>query len=98
MLAVICFRTFTKPDFAKGKYNILGLGKKRRNSLYMTCGVVILACIALVLFFNFMLKDTTILQIPPLFLFEFIALVAFGIAWLAKGKVYPYPKFFRDRA
>ena len=101
MLALICFRTFTKPDFAKelpdfDESGELTQRKRRRNFMYNFYGAVILLFIILIIPFDVLQKDTTFLFIPTVFLFEGIALLAFGTAWLAKGRVYLLPQLFGD--
>lgn len=60
--------------------------KKKRNRIYVTCGVVILACIALIAIYFLFLSDTAVAAIKPVFWLESLALWAFGISWLIKGE------------
>ncbi len=60
--------------------------KLRRNRLYMTCGVVIMGC-NVVMASQLMPPLYRRLQpYYPLFCSETLALLAFGVAWLTKGK------------
>jgi hypothetical protein len=67
--------TKTKPT-AREK---LPTAKRVRNSIYMVCGVVMVTCIAWAGIATFMNA--------PIFLPEAIALEAFAVSWLTKGRV-----------
>ena len=60
--------------------------KRHRNMVYRICGLVIVACILVMV--SLILKDVARLLRPinPLLCCESLALVAFGVAWLTKGK------------
>jgi uncharacterized membrane protein len=60
--------------------------KLERNKLYKTCGYVMLASI-LIIFVYMLLKDRIdeLKKIPITFIFEWVALWAFGISWIVKG-------------
>lgn len=60
--------------------------KLKRNKLYKTCGYVMLASI-LIIFLYMLLKDriTGLNKIQIIFIFEWVALWAFGISWIVKG-------------
>ena len=62
--------------------------KKIRNRIYRICGVVILACIALIGLYFWLPRDTGISAIKPVFWLESIALWAFGISWFVKGETF----------
>ena len=63
--------------------------KEKRNVVYTVCGWVIIASIALIVLFNFVLKiDHLIGTIGPVFCFETTSLLAFGLAWLVKGETF----------
>lgn len=80
-IAVLCLVNFrrqkAKADFGKGKF----------NQLYKTCGWLILGSIAAVFIYGVFIEDRWRLDLPVTFLLEAVALTAFGIAWLVKGKV-----------
>jgi uncharacterized membrane protein YiaA len=59
--------------------------KQIRNSVYVTCGVLILICIALIGLYSLFLRDTPIATLKPIFWLESVALWAFGISWFIKG-------------
>lgn len=60
--------------------------KRVRNRIYVTCGLVMLACIALIAVYYLLLSDTAISAIKPVFWLESLALWAFGISWFVKGE------------
>lgn len=59
-----------------------------RNKIYTACGIVMLACVLIIAIYLAFLKNRfpALQALKPVFLFETIALVAFGISWLTKGK------------
>lgn len=60
--------------------------KLKRNKVYKICGYVMLASI-LIIFVYLLLKDRIdgLKKIPITFIFEWVALWAFGISWIIKG-------------
>lgn len=80
-LAVFSLFLFTKYDKELGKTE----RKKRRNKVYIVCGIIIIIClIAIALFKQLKLPNSTV------FWAETIALITFGISWLTKGgTLYP---------
>jgi len=63
--------------------------KLMRNRIYRVCGITILVCIALIGIHGWLLRDTGVADVKPVFWLESIALWAFGIAWLVKGEGLP---------
>lgn len=61
--------------------------KQRRNNIYLTCGVTMLVCIALIPLYNLFLDDSAIAVFHPVFWLETLALWAFGISWMTKGEL-----------
>ncbi|EWM19551.1 hypothetical protein [Kutzneria sp. 744] len=59
--------------------------KLQRNRLYLTCGVVIIACLLAIAAVHQFLQAQTAAIHPELWL-EAIAVMAFGFAWLTKGE------------
>ena len=63
--------------------------KRNRNVLYLLCGVVILICVALLAlksrFFDVQAWD----RLNLTFWVELVALWAFGLAWMTKGRIFP---------
>jgi hypothetical protein len=66
--------------------------KRHRNKLYLTCGLVITACMLVMVAVTFFPIGRQVDHARPLLISETLALVAFGIAWLTKGEV-----FLKDR-
>jgi hypothetical protein len=63
--------------------------KLKRNKLYHICGYIMLGCIALIAVYSICRSRdgcTGLLKYKPTFFLESIALWAFGISWLTKGK------------
>jgi peptidoglycan/LPS O-acetylase OafA/YrhL len=61
--------------------------KLKRNTLYKTCGYIMLACIVIIAVYMLWLQDRGILaNVPVVFILEWIALWAFGISWIVKGE------------
>lgn len=60
--------------------------KTRRNRIYLLCGVVMLICMA-ALVADYGTASGSPALFPPVFLLEAIALAAFGVSWLVKGRV-----------
>ncbi len=60
--------------------------KIQRNRLYRACGLIILVCIGLIALYGWLLRDSTLAGLKPVFWLESIALWAFGWAWLVKGE------------
>jgi hypothetical protein len=73
-------------QFTKGSGTITP-AKRMRNKIYRACGTVIIAAIILIgLYFWLDLEKTQLKSINPVFILETIALLAFGISWLTKGR------------
>jgi uncharacterized protein YhhL (DUF1145 family) len=60
--------------------------KLQRNKVYRVCGVVILACIALILIVKLPLVKPHVESLKPVFWLESTAIFVFGVAWLIKGE------------
>ena len=85
-MAYFCFCQFTKSPAAK--HGMLQ-GKGLRNLIYVSCGVIILGCIAL-LGLNALFADGSywgkgLQNVRVVTVLESIAIVAFGFSWLVKG-------------
>jgi hypothetical protein len=69
--------------------------KLQRNRLYLTCGIVIIACLlAIAAVHQFF--DAALAPVHPELWLESIAVMSFGVAWLTKGEailgdVFPTP-------
>lgn len=66
--------------------------KRHRNAVYSVCGVVITVCGAVMVSMNFRGAARWLAPFDPLLSCESLALMAFGVAWLTKGKA-----FLRDK-
>lgn len=81
-LGWMCIKQFTKSE---------NPGSKRKNSVYRICGYIVWSCIAiLMLIFSFekMLSiDFNVYINGYTFMLESVAVWAFSIAWLIKGKI-----------
>ena len=78
-LAFFCLFLFTKDDGAPTKR------KRSRNAVYRTCGIVMLACLVLIVVNGLFFSAATADLHPTLWL-ESLAVFAFGFAWLTKGQ------------
>jgi hypothetical protein len=64
------------------------LHKKMRNRIYVTCGIIIIICVALIAVYNFVGNlETTFAKYKPTLVLESIALFAFGTSWITKGEM-----------
>jgi len=70
------FTNTDKPPYPK---------KTLRNRIYKTCAIVIIACLAAALITNF-LPASFHSVFPWLFLYEALAIFAFGVSWFVKGQ------------
>lgn len=72
--------TRTKGDFTPQK--------RKRNMIYKVCGVIMVAAIVLIALYSLGFKSANppLEKLHPVFWLETIALWAFGISWLTKGK------------
>ena len=66
--------------------------KRKRDRVYLICGVVIALCVVLVPVESLVI-GAPIAKYHPLFWLEAVAIVAFGVAWLVKGET-----LFKDAA
>ncbi|MEL7098712.1 MAG: hypothetical protein AAGM84_07785 [Pseudomonadota bacterium] len=63
--------------------------KRRRNTLYFWCGVVILVCVGVLALKGRLVGDLTSWDALNLtFWVEAVALWAFGLAWITKGRIF----------
>jgi hypothetical protein len=60
--------------------------KKRRNRIYVACGIVILLCIALIAVGKLLLSTDFERETSFVFWAEAVAVIAFGLSWLVKGE------------
>jgi hypothetical protein len=60
--------------------------KRRRNMVYLVCGIAILVCLALTGLVQMLPGDSPLRLLHPVFWLESLAIFAFGIAWFIKGE------------
>lgn len=84
-MAYFCLGLFTKTD---NKHRMTPR-KVLRNHVYMFCGIVIIGCIAVLALNACLPVDYPwvkwLQSYNPVFVFESIAIIAFGFSWLVKG-------------
>lgn len=64
----------------------LSAEKKKRNIVYIACGIIMLVCLLLVGLYMWLWQNTAISSHQPVFALETIMIWAFGISWLVKGE------------
>jgi hypothetical protein len=74
--------------FTRSGSNLLTKEKKKRNSVYVICGYVILFSILCMVFYEAAFQNTFIAKLRPILIFETLSLVSFGISWLVKGETF----------
>lgn len=60
--------------------------KKRRNKVYVVCGLIILACMLLAWLYSKFWENTAVSAIKPVLLLESLMVWAFGFSWFVKGE------------
>ena len=60
--------------------------KKKRDGVYVTCGVIMLLCIVLIPL-SYAFRDSAVAALKPVFWLEAFALWAFGVSWMTKGEM-----------
>lgn len=88
VLAYFCLFLFCKSCPEKS----LTRRKLHRNTIYKVCGLVIVACILVMVSLPLKAVARRLQPIDALLYSESLALMAFGVAWLTKGEV-----FLRDK-
>lgn len=89
LLAYMSLFLFTKSNKTKSDISI---EKKIRNIIYRVCGIIMIICIIIIAIITMLPKNSNINKYSPVFWLETIALFAFGISWLIKGK-----SLFKDK-
>ena len=66
----------------------VSFGKKENHNLFLVCGIVMILCLVLITIYSLWVQGeiSWLDKIHPVFCFEAIALVFFGISWLVKGQ------------
>ena len=60
--------------------------KRIRNRVYVACGLLMLVCLILTGLYTWLLEDTAIANIRPVFWLESLMIWAFGVSWFIKGQ------------
>jgi hypothetical protein len=60
--------------------------KRRRNKIYITCGLLMLAFLILVGLYMLLGQDTALASIRPVLILEWLMIWTFGVSWLVKGE------------
>jgi hypothetical protein len=66
--------------------------KKKRNTVYVLCGLLMLGSLVLVGLYMLLWKGTAVSDIKPVFWLETFMIWAFGFSWFVKGET-----FFKDK-
>lgn len=99
ILAIFCLLVFTRTIDDRHKTgDTLKTTKRSRNWIYVTCGLVIVLSIGMLAWEFFATRGSTQINTPwnlarKTFLWEAVALYAFGTSWLVKGRLL---RIFRD--
>lgn len=95
LLAGMSLFLFTKSDPAAAP----NPWKEQRNFIYRLCGVVMLFCVAAIAVAKLILGEAAERSTSYVFWFEALAVIAFGVSWLTKGKGFrddrPHPPRWR---
>jgi len=84
ILAYFCFVIFRiKTKGQPGK-------KGRRSKIYLTCGLIMVACMLVMLISFKLLTPEELDHSRIIFFGEGIALIAFGVAWIVSGKSFKF--------
>ncbi|MCA1949384.1 MAG: hypothetical protein LDL24_02355 [Treponema sp.] len=86
LLAYNAYFLFTKTGDKKP-----GPQKLKRNTVYRTCGILIVASLLGIVLYMLFLQKTVLRHYAPVLILETIALWAFGFSWFVKGET-----LFRD--
>lgn len=71
--------------FTRRHPGVMGEGKRRRNMIYRSCGIVMTLAIACIGVYTLYFRGTFLAAANPVLILESVALIAFGISWLVKG-------------
>lgn len=83
VLAYISIFLFRKTDAGRPQT----MRKKKRNTVYLICGIGMLACLgAIVIYMLLANKNPNLKELKLVFWFESFALLLFGVSWLVKGE------------
>jgi len=80
LLSMVYFRRSEQlQDFGKGK----------NDNFYLGCGITMLVCLTIIFIYAKFVEGRIewLDKFPIIFIFEAVALIAFGLSWLTKGRV-----------
>jgi hypothetical protein len=85
---LFCLAMFSLVIFTKGDSDTRQ--QRRRKRIYRSCGIIILACLLLLILYFTPLMNILpdISFIKPILILEIVSLWAFGISWITKGKLF----------
>ncbi|HEV2276550.1 MAG TPA: hypothetical protein VGS02_00155 [Acidobacteriaceae bacterium] len=83
-LAIMCLALFRTTAANRP----LTRAKRRRNTIYLVCGIIMVVCGVVDFICQHMRPIPQWGPVGSIFCCEFVALEAFGIAWLVKGKTF----------
>ena len=98
-LAIVSLKYFPRTDkmFLQTELGTM-TQKAKRNWVYKICGWIIVVCV-IVLGIHFIIRPDALTEFPVVFVFETIAVEAFGIAWITKGQtLWPDGRHYMARA
>jgi hypothetical protein len=84
VLAYFCLVLFRKTS----PHKTLTRRKRHRNQLFLVCGLLMTACMSVMLAMTVKRIQAVLWPTGVLFWCESLALFAFGVAWLVKGEVF----------
>lgn len=80
MISVLCLVNFRRKETPEN------FGRDPHDAVCLICGWVMISSLVIILVYHQLLASSYPLTWPVTFIFETVALTAFGIAWLVKGK------------
>lgn len=83
-LAIMSMVNFRRTELREG------FGKQKHHKTYLICGIIMLACLVLIAVYSIWIQPLQVGWLDktkPVFSLEAVALIAFGISWLIKGKL-----------
>ena len=61
--------------------------KKKRNKVYVACGVAMLVSMLVTVLYNLLWQDTAMSVIKPVLTLEWLMIWAFAFSWMVKGQI-----------
>jgi riboflavin transporter FmnP len=82
ILAYFCFIPFRR------KVKNFGGKKARRSVIYLVCGWIMIVCMVVIFVTSQVLPKEILMRLRVTYYGEAVALMAFGVAWIAAGKAF----------